>query len=225
MTLHHPSSWFHLSCWDGESILKRHNEWGGNILQNENTTKTEPCRRGTRETWCKFQVSTNSCFANRATNTGSIVTKARTVNATVAFCALHAVLQIIRSTCTTKPAGRGGSETFMLQGKGAYWTYTVPEVQPSGWKQDHWMSPGAWRTYISSPAWMSEVAWSLTVPSWRHCVYSANDSNPLFGVICGGMCSTNLTQKHRCTYNSNHVPRDCAQKGLVCTHCALNILE
>ena len=94
---------------------------------------------GTRETWCKFQVSTNSCFANRATNTGSIVAKTRTVNATVAFCALHTVLQIIRSTCTTKPAGRGGSETFMLQGKGADWTYTVPEVQPSGWKQDHWM--------------------------------------------------------------------------------------
>ena len=82
------------------------NGGGGNILQNESTSKTEPCRRGTRETWCKFQVSTNSCFANRATNTGSIVTKARTVNATEAFGALHAVLQIIRSTCTTKPAGR-----------------------------------------------------------------------------------------------------------------------
>ena len=67
-------------------------------------------------------------------------------------------------------------------------------VQCSGWKHSHWTSPGACLTYTSSPALMSRVASSRTLPPMTHWVYSAKDSNPLFGEMCWGMFSTNLWQ-------------------------------
>ena len=56
-----------------------------------------------------------------------------------------------------------------------------------------------------SPARMSAIAASLTVPSCRHCVYSAKDSKPLLGVIWRGMFSTNLPPNHHQTHTHTKI--------------------
>ena len=75
---------------------------GGKKLPKEKPNlATGELSRYTYKAWWKFQVPMDSCFAFRATNTGSILTKTRTVNAMVAICALHTVVQVKRITSVT----------------------------------------------------------------------------------------------------------------------------